>query len=173
MAALCCAGTPVSCAPLLPLKRSTAACPSTGTLHVAAVSTCRACPQVVPTKEEMVFAIRSYSLPQREAATPNNIIYMDLDTGNIIYATSELDYAKQLSYYNYTVLLPNVVDLTQYRYRLIKWTPECCLPAGVHACMLAASSQRGAAVKREAGAGMQQQQQVLVNAVPHSLPRSC
>lgn len=69
---------------------------------------------VVPTKEEMTYAIRSYSVPEREQAEPNNIIYMDLETGNIIYATSELDWVKQLNYYNYTVLLPNLVDLPQY-----------------------------------------------------------
>ena len=70
--------------------------------------------QVVPTKEEMTYAIRSYSVPEREQAEPNNIIYMDLETGNIVYATSELDWTKQLNYYNYTVLLPNLVDLSQY-----------------------------------------------------------
>ena len=69
----------------------------------------------VPVEEISSFAIKSWQAPNSIGAQIQNLTYLDLQTGRIVRADSIYDWNRALTYFNYTILLPNIVDMPAYQ----------------------------------------------------------
>jgi hypothetical protein len=74
--------------------------------------------QLVPAEESTVLAIKTYRqsnvTPRPGSNQITDIIYFDLQSGNIVYASPSYNFTLQLNEFDYTVLVPNVIDLPRY-----------------------------------------------------------
>ncbi len=64
----------------------------------------------VPVEEVQRFAIKTWQSPNSVGAQIQNVTYFDLETGRIVTGNTVYDWNRALTYFNYTILLPNIVD---------------------------------------------------------------
>lgn len=68
----------------------------------------------VPVEEEQRLAIRIWQAPNTVDAQIQNVTYFDLETGVIVVANTVYDWNRRLTYFNYSLLTPNIVDMPAY-----------------------------------------------------------
>jgi len=74
----------------------------------------------VPVEEVQIFAIKTWQSPNSVGAQIQNVTYFDLETGRIVTGNTVYDWNRALTYFNYTILLPNVVDMPAYQHKMLQ-----------------------------------------------------
>ncbi len=74
----------------------------------------------VPVEEVQSFAIKTWQSPNSVGAQIQNVTYFDLETGRIVTGNTVYDWNRALTYFNYTILLPNVVDMPAYQHKMLQ-----------------------------------------------------
>lgn len=74
----------------------------------------------VPVEEVQRFTVKTWQAPNSIGAQIQNVTYFDLETGSIVTGNTVYDWNRDLTYFNYTMLLPNVVDMPAYQQRMLQ-----------------------------------------------------
>ena len=74
----------------------------------------------VPVEEVQRFAIKTWQSPNSVGAQIQNVTYFDLETGRIVTGNTVYDWDRALTYFNYSILLPNVVDMPAYQQKMLQ-----------------------------------------------------
>lgn len=74
----------------------------------------------VPVEEVQRFAIKTWQSPNSVGAQIQNVTYFDLETGRIVTGNTIYDWNRALTYFNYTILLPNIVDMPAYQQKMLQ-----------------------------------------------------
>jgi len=74
----------------------------------------------VPVEEVQRFAIKTWQSPNSVGAQIQNVTYFDLETGRIVTGNTVYDWNRALTYFNYTILLPNIVDMPAYQHKMLQ-----------------------------------------------------
>ncbi|KAL3146019.1 hypothetical protein ABBQ38_015377 [Trebouxia sp. C0009 RCD-2024] len=74
----------------------------------------------VPVEEVQSFAIKTWQAPNYIGAQIENVTYFNLETGRIVYGDAIYDWNQGLTYFNYSLLTPNIVDMPAYQEWLLQ-----------------------------------------------------
>lgn len=74
----------------------------------------------VPVEELQRFSIKTWQSTNAIGAQIQNVTYLDLETGSIVTGNTVYDWDRQLTYFNYSILLPNIVDMPAYQQKLLQ-----------------------------------------------------
>ncbi len=73
----------------------------------------------VPVEELQRFAMKTWQSTNAEGAQIQNVTYFDLETGSIVSGNTIYDWTRRLTYFNYSILLPNIVDMPAYQQKVL------------------------------------------------------
>lgn len=74
----------------------------------------------VPVEELRSLAIKTWQAPNTIGAQIQNVTYFNLETGRIVYGDAIYDWNRDMTYFNYSVLIPNIADMPAYQQRLLQ-----------------------------------------------------
>lgn len=74
----------------------------------------------VPMEEVQCLAIKTWQAPNAVGAQIQNVTYFNLETGRIVYGDAIYDWDQDLTYFNYSLLTPNIVDMPAYSEKLLQ-----------------------------------------------------
>ena len=74
----------------------------------------------VPVEEISRFTIKTWQAPNALGAQIQNLTYFDLETGRVVTADTVYDWDRALTYFNYSILLPNIVDMPAYQEAVLR-----------------------------------------------------
>lgn len=74
----------------------------------------------VPVEELQSLAIKTWQAPNTIGAQIQNVTYFNLETGRIVYGDAIYDWNRDITYFNYSVLIPNIADMPAYQQRLLQ-----------------------------------------------------
>ena len=74
----------------------------------------------VPVEELQSLAIKTWQAPNSIGAQIQNVTYFNLETGRIVYGDAIYDWNRDMTYFNYSVLIPNIADMPAYQQRLLQ-----------------------------------------------------
>lgn len=73
----------------------------------------------VPVEEQQHLTLRTWQAPNTVGAQIQNVTYFDLETGSIVVGNTAYDWNRRLTYFNYTLLTANIVDMPAYQQALL------------------------------------------------------
>jgi len=75
--------------------------------------------QVVPQEEQLHYSVRLLQTPSNfPNADPDNVVWLDLETGVIVKGLPQLNWTQQTTVFNYSLLTPGLADIKAYRVAL-------------------------------------------------------
>ena len=74
----------------------------------------------VPVEELQSLAIKTWQAPNSVGAQIQNVTYFNLETGRIVYGDTVYDWSRDITYFNYSILLPNIVDMPAYQQKMMQ-----------------------------------------------------
>ena len=74
----------------------------------------------VPVEELQGLAIKTWQAPSSIGAQIQNVTYFNLETGRIVYGDTVYDWSRDITYFNYSILLPNIVDMPAYQQKVLQ-----------------------------------------------------
>ena len=74
----------------------------------------------VPVEELQSLAIKTWQAPNTIGAQIQNVTYFNLETGRIVYGDAIYDWNKDFTYFNYSLLIPNIADMPAYQQKLLQ-----------------------------------------------------
>ena len=87
-----------------------AGCTASEILHFATLTN-----MSVPVEEVQRLALKVWQAPNTLNTQIQNVTYFNLETGNIVAGSPMYDWNRRFTYFNYTLLTANVIDLLAYR----------------------------------------------------------
>ena len=74
----------------------------------------------VPLVEVQSFTLKTWQSTNSQGAQIENVTYLDLETGNIVTGNTVYDWERRLTFFNYTLLTPNIMDMPAYQQQMLQ-----------------------------------------------------
>lgn len=74
----------------------------------------------VPVEELQSLCIKTWQAPNSIGAQIQNVTYFNVETGRIVYGDAIYDWNRDMTYFNYSILIPNIADMPAYQQRLLQ-----------------------------------------------------